>query len=1029
MREPGWLKWFGNAPLANLVFALVVVWGAVSYALMPRARDPEINFNWVNVWTVFPGASAEMVAREVTEPLEEALRSVADIRFVVSTSREGISSILVRFERLDPPSFDKRLADLRREVLNRASDFPEPIKMPRVQEITTSNGFPTAMVTLYGPVGGEVLRRFGEIVRRELEELEGVDRALLFGQQEPELAVVFDAVTLAGWGVSPVSVADQVRGWFQELAAGRVTTGEGEWLVEVRGKENEAEALAALPVRVGGREGEMFQPLGSLTEVSWSAERPRHSVRFAGEPALLFSLTKETDADTLRLIERVQAFVEERNKSLERVGLRLALVDDPTHETRTAVWVMERNAIAGFVLVLTIVGFFLGGKLAVLVALGMVFALAGTMGVVAAAGSTLNLTVLLGVVIALGMLVDDAVVVVESVHERLVRGTTIEKAVVEGLREVGWPVTSAVLTTMAAFLPLMVLPGVLGDFLRVVPLVVTVALGLSLLEAFWLLPAHILGWREAFTAGKEQWQRWRACVQRRLRNSYGRALVGALRHPGKTWLVLGGILGGAAGVVMGGWVQVQFFAFESERLFYVHVDLPVGVPLGESLTVADRLRARITKTLPPEEVRAVVAMAGVKFTETEPLYGDHLAQVVVSLHPRQEGGRTTEEVVNSLRPIVMETVAPWPTSFLVVKRGPPAERAIRVRVQGEEDEAREAAAAWVRERLATFPGVFDVQDDRVGGRPTVQLRWREMALAAAGVDPLTANRLAVLLADGEYVGESRRFGERVRVVVRGRQDGLQTVEDWLRLPVVGGKGEVTTLGTLAEVEVRTSVGAIRRFQFVRTTTVEAEVAREVTTPQAVQERLQREWRTVAASFPGVQLSFSGELDDVRESLEALQRVLAVGVGLIYVILAAQFRSYAQPLVVLLTVPLAFAGAIFGLALQGLPLSLYAMYGVVALSGIAVNSAIVLVAAVNDRQSAGMGRLHAVVYGARRRLVPIVITSTTTIGGLWSLATGFLGHSLLWGPVASAIVWGLGFSTALTLFVVPMVLLLLGRERG
>ncbi|HNQ49341.1 MAG TPA: efflux RND transporter permease subunit, partial [Hydrogenophilus thermoluteolus] len=189
------------------------------------------------------------------------------------------------------------------------------------------------------------------------------------------------------------------------------------------------------------------------------------------------------------------------------------------------------------------------------------------------------------------------------------------------------------------------------------------------------------------------------------------------------------------------------------------------------------------------------------------------------------------------------------------------------------------------------------------------------------------------------------------------------------------------------------------------------------------------WQAVAAQYPNVTLDFTGELDDIKESLAALQKIFLVGVGLIYLILATQFRSYVQPLVILVTVPLAFTGVVFGLAASGLPLSLYTMYGVVALTGIAVNSAIVLVAAVNDRRSAGMSPIHAVVTAARRRIVPILITSGTTIGGLFSLATGLAGHSLLWGPVASSIVWGLGVSTILTLFVVPLLLLALLRGQA
>jgi multidrug efflux pump subunit AcrB len=1012
----------GNAPLANLLFLLVLVVGVVSYLVMPRARDPEINFNWVNVWAVFPGASAEDVARKVTEPLEEAIRSVADIRFVVSSSREGLASILVRFHRVDQETFARRVEEIRREVLNKANDLPEGVKTPKVMEITTSNGFPTAMIALYGPVGGEAMRSEAERLKRALERLPGVDRALVFGFREPELQIRFDPFLWAAAGLPATAVADQLRGWLRDLAAGRVAIASDEWLVRVSGERIDGETLAQLPVVVSGEGVPALVPLAAVAEVREGAERPRQLVRYQDQPALLVSITKKGDANTLSLLVTLNQFIAEQNPVLAPLGLRLALVDDQTPATRAAITVMEKNALAGFALVLAIVGFFLGWRLGILVALGMVFALAGTFALLAAQGETLNLTVLLGVVIALGMLVDDAVVIVEAIHSRIAQGVATQRAVFAGVAEVAAPVASSVLTTIAAFLPLMLLPGILGDFLRIVPLVVTVALLVSLIEAYWLLPAHILDWRHAFDAPRGRLAQWRDRFQQRLRNGYGRLLVRALRAPWQTTALLVLAFAAAIALVAGGWVRVQFFAFETIRLFYIHADLPVGTPLETTLAVADRMRTAVETRLSAAELRAAVATAGVKFTDTEPLYADHHAQVIVSLQPREETGRTTEEVIEALRAEVEAAARPYRATFLIVKGGPPAQRPVSLKVRSENDREREAVVALVKGWLAEIPGVRDVTDDRVVGRPTIELRWRPEQLAAVGLDPVTATRTVALLADGEYLAETRRGGETWRVLLQAQPQPLAVPEAWLALPILTPKGGAVPLEQLAEVTVRESAGVVRRYQYTRSVTVEAEIDREVAETRAVNAALLARWQQVAPRYPSVTLDFTGELDDIKESLSALQKIFLLGVGLIYLILATQFRSYLQPLIILVTVPLAFTGVVYGLALSRLPLSLYTMYGVVALTGIAVNSAIALVAAYNDRRRAGMGVIHAVVYSARRRLLPILITSGTTIGGLLSLATGFAGHSLLWGPVATSIVWGLGVATVLTLFVVPMVLL-------
>jgi multidrug efflux pump subunit AcrB len=268
----------------------------------------------------------------------------------------------------------------------------------------------------------------------------------------------------------------------------------------------------------------------------------------------------------------------------------------------------------------------------------------------------------------------------------------------------------------------------------------------------------------------------------------------------------------------------------------------------------------------------------------------------------------------------------------------------------------------------------------------------------------------------------------MEVVVRARPETLVDVTELLQRPVPLADGRSVQLGELVDAETRISKGYIRHYQFKRAITVEAELDRELIDTVEANNRLKAAWGRLQAAYPNVALDFSGELDDIQESLDAMARLFAFGVGLIYLILATQFRSYFQPLMILTTVPLAFTGVVLGLLVSGNPLSLYTLYGVIALTGIAVNSAIVLIDAANERLAAGMSVQHAAIYAARRRVVPILITSITTIGGLFSLAVGLGGKSLMWGPVAASIVWGLGFSTVLTLFAIPLIYrLAMGRR--
>lgn len=525
-----WLKRFlDNHVFANLTFALVLVLGLLSYLQMPRAKDPEINFNWISIVTVFPGAGARDVEKRVTEPLEDALqRAVQDIRFVASTSRGGVSNITVRFNQLDERTFDKRLIDLRREVQNAYTDeLPEEIESPPlVFEITTSSGFPSATLVITGPGDDENLRIQARNVKKDIERLQGVDRTNSLGLHEPELHVTFLPERLEGMGITPADLADTVRAYFRDVSAGDIDTADGQWVIRIEGTDSDPGRLAHLPVVTASGVVE----LGSLAKLSRTTEEPSNLVRYGNEPAVMLAIVKQADSNVLELVDRVMDYVDQRNELADQTGVRLVLVDDQTVSTRRALSIMQNNAAIGLVMVLLVTWLFLGSHISALTSIGIPFTMAGTFIVLHASDMSLNNSVLLGVVIALGMIVDDAVVVVESMYRRLQAGVDGLSAAVDSLREVFAPVTTSVLTTIAAFLPLMLLPGIIGEFMRVIPIVVSLALFVSLFEAYWMLPSHVIATRIDFT-NLSATQIKRNAFTRWLRHRYTTLLLKVLRRP------------------------------------------------------------------------------------------------------------------------------------------------------------------------------------------------------------------------------------------------------------------------------------------------------------------------------------------------------------------------------------------------------------------------------------------------------------------------------------------------------------------
>jgi multidrug efflux pump subunit AcrB len=676
-------------------------------------------------------------------------------------------------------------------------------------------------------------------------------------------------------------------------------------------------------------------------------------------------------------------------------------------------------------MVLVVSWLFLGWKVGALIALGIPFSLLATFALLNGMDNTINVSVLLGVVIALGMLVDDAVVVAEAIYYRVQRGQHLADACVDGVSEVFGPVLASVATTMAAFLPLMLLPGIMGKFMFVIPFVVSVALAISLIEAFWMMPVHMaaIGVNQPDVNKPD----WRTRFNRRIRLKYGQALAYVIRRPKRFAMV--GVLSvvSAATLLATGVIRVQFFAFDPIRAFYVNVDMPSNAALEDTLKAVNQVelavRAQLKGVGPELEARSASTLAGVKFTDTEPLYGETYGQVFVSLNPLGPNSREVEAVVEGMRKAIEDMPSAGKKSFTMLAGGPPSGKPIAVKVRGDDFTEIQAAADAIKTMVRDIPGATDVQDDNLPGRPQLTLRMDSDALRSNHVNAALLARLVRLSVDGEVVAFTREAGDKIELRVIANESDYanpSSVSALLDMPIALPNGDVTRLGALVEPQTGPTRGLIKHYNLRRTITVEANLDKELTDTAKANDMLKVGWAGIQHDHPNISLDFSGELEDIEESLNAMKVLFLLGMGLVFLILAAQFASYFQPLMILVTVPLAFTGVAFGLTLSGNPLSLYTLYGVIALTGIAVNSAIVLIAAANDRLRLGRKTSHAIVQAARRRVVPILITTTTTIGGLFSLAFGLGGKSLLWGPVASSIVWGLAYSTVLTLFMVPLL---------
>ncbi len=1011
-------RFLGNHVLANLSFGLVILLGVAAYMNMPRSRDPDINFNWLVVTTTLPGASSIDVEKRITDPLEDQISTtMKDLRFVSSTSRDGISSILVRFEQMSAADFDKRLADLRREVQNvYNSQLPPEASDPFVLEITSSSGFPTAMIALTSEAFDDNFRRYVTETKKELERLGGVDQARVEGVENPELHVAFYPDRLEGLGVTPADLADTMRAYFKDVSIGDMYSEGREWSVRLEGTSGSLEDIESFPIV--GASGVV--PLGEIADVYRSMAEPSRLVRYQGKPAVMISLTKQEGSNILDILEDVQNFIVQQNSDYVSLGYKMELIDDQTISTREAIGLMQDNATIGLFFVVLVSFLFLGGHISFLTTIGIPFTLAGTFFVISLLGMSVNNMVLLGVVIALGMLVDDAVVVVESIYYRLQRGMAPMDAGIDALQEVFAPVLTSVMTTIAVFLPLMLLPGVLGEYMRVIPIVVCVALLISLFEAFWILPVHIAALKVDLRPAKEsKLQRKRRLFTKKVRHYYSLLLIKAMRYPLMAFsgLILGCAL--ALVLLMSGVIKFNFFASDPLRVIYANADLPRGSTLEQSVDIALQMEQKALAELKPEEVRSSIVYSGQQFTNTESLVGNHLSQVMISLAPDEAGMRSVVEIVADLEKALGTSLGVAKTSVIMLEDGPPAGSPVNMKLRGNNFEDIQRAVDELLAFMATKDIYRNTTIDFKPGNPEMRLALNGDAIKRAGLKPSVVTRSLQSYVDGELVSQYQYLAEEVDVRLLPFTQ-VSNVESLLEQTIVDAGGQSIALRELVDVEYGQGYQNIRHYNFKRAVTIESDVDETQANTVEANDILNEHWQKIRSKHPGVDVDYSGELDDIQESMDGMLALFIMGMGLIYLILGAQFKSYTQPLLVLLCVPLAFVGVVFGLAITSKPMSLMTMYGVVALSGISVNSAIVLISAANSRMQAGMGALHATIFAARRRVIPIMITSLTTIAGLFSLAAGIAGKSLIWGSIATAIVSGLLFSTGLILITIPLI---------
>lgn len=1024
-----------NRVLANLMMVTILAGGYFSMRGMVREAYPEFSLEHIAVDVVYPGASPEDVERAVCTPIEEAVRGISNVRQVSSSSRDNGGTVWVGV-RTNVKDVQLILNQVKDRV-DQITTFPKEVERPVVHHATIRAE--VINVAVYGSASERTLKRVAQDVRDDLSAYPEISQISLSGVRADEIIIEISEEALRAYDLSLSQVLDAVRKSSLDLPAGLIRTRGEEVMLRVTGQRFAARDYEDLVIL---EHGDAVVRLGDIARAREGFEEAITRGRFNGQPAAVVSVFKTPEEDTTKIAAIVREYVES-HQSLYSGGLKIAVWGDSSIDVDGRVNLLIENGLIGIVLVFITLLLFLELRVAFWVAVGIPVSFSGAIIILHAYGETLNMISLFGLIMVSGVIVDDAIVIAESIHSRRRNGMEPELASTEGAHRVMLPVIGATITTIIAFLPLSFVSGVMGRFIRVLPVVVVAALAASTLEAFGILPSHLAEKKPGVGSGAPSKPSTPNPLRRKLQAGidtiitkwYRPVFRVALRARLVTLSLAAAGLLFAAGLVFGGRTPFVLLPKENSNGLRARVRFPQGTPL--SITDATILRMEeaaqslnddedLKPSSPGDLVQQTYSISG-EFADFLSLNGSHLGEVRLELMAAEDRGIDDQRIIERWRERI-GTVHDAVEFTISRKQLGPTERPIEIRLLGDNFDDLTDAARHVEAKLAEFEGVTDISLDLVPGK-----RELHVALGAEGRSlGLTLEDVARELRSGFFGGEAvrlQRGREQVKVRVRFPLEERRSVADVEAVRIATPQGDEVPLLEVADLTWSRGYANIMHESGKRRVRVLADVDERRTNAEQILQALSTGFLDeLVGNYNGMKYNFGGNRERMDESLTSLFNGLAMALIGIYAVLAVLLRSYVQPVVILAAVPFGLIGVVAGHAVVGLDLTLMSLFGAVALSGVVVNDSLVLLDAINRGIREGQSVRDSVYASGEFRFRAVTLTSMTTIAGLSPLLLEQSSQAQSVRPMALSLAAGLMFATVLTLFVVPAMYLAVNDVR-
>lgn len=961
--------------------------------------------NRILITTIYPGSSPRDVELNVTRPIEAEMAATEGVKEYLSLSREGLSVVDIRIDDDATPDRVRQIYNDIQQGIDGIDEFPEDLERPPVLDLISSGDAPIVEVALRNQAG--MNRDHVDDLVKKLEKVAGVARCEVSGMSDTEIQVLVEPDRALENQVGLRSIAESIQRRNRQGSGGDLESFVGEKKIVSYSRYTSREEIRETIIRMGfGGNGVRLK---DIAEVEERSEDTGLIVRNDGNPGVSISIIMKEGADILDTVEGVHQVLA---AAIHPAGLEYSFLNDQSRLTRDRLSLVISNAIMGFILVVLVLFSIFNLRTSLWTAFGIPFSLLGVFILLYWLGYTLNVLTLGGFIIVLGMLVDDAIVVAEEINSQRETGKPPMEAALTAVQNVWKPVFASALTTMIAFTPLLSLGGLPGKFIWLIPLVVILALVVSLFESYFILPAHLSHGKTSKLHESE--------VIRKVEVFYTRTLHFALGNRYSVIILAFIVLLLTVGLSFN-YLKKDPFPQEAAEGLTLRLTFPLGSSLAFTSEQVEKAE-RILLSLPDTEIAGISSRIGTHSSSpTEDLGSmDNGAIIFVHLAPYGERSRTAAQIGDDIRSQIENAFQAQEFEYLVelMRIGPPLGRPFEIRLASNEEEVRAAESLRLQKYLRKIPGVLEVEDDTIAGKNELNLVPDHQLLAQAGLtveDILTVLRISF---DGMVVSSMTDVEGSKNIRLRLDQPARADPEFLKRLPISNKTGQMVRANRLMTLHEREAPGEIRHVDGVRTTTIFGNLDAEIISPEELMEMVRSDYEPISK----VHMDFSGQPEETRIIFKNLQSAaLFAGLG-IYLVIALIFQSFFRPLVVLLALPFVLPGVLGALVAHGLPVSIFTGLAVIGLMGVVVNGSIVMVYTVLNGGSGNEAPdRDTIISGAVSRLRPLLLTTFTTVLGLFPTAYSLGGYDPFITPMCLALAYGLLLGTFVILVMVPVFL--------